>query len=93
MQYQVPQFIDIEDKIIGPLTLKQFGWLAGGGVLVMAAFFLLKLGFAILVSTPVVFMSVAFTFVKVQGMPLSRYLGSMAGFAFKPQEYRWGRKR
>jgi len=29
MQFQVPQFIEIEDKIFGPLTLKQFlyfGW-------------------------------------------------------------------
>ena len=24
MQYNVPQFVDVEDKIIGPLTLKQF---------------------------------------------------------------------
>ena len=25
MQFPVPQFTDVEDKIIGPLTLKQFG--------------------------------------------------------------------
>ncbi len=31
MRYQVPQFIEIEDKIFGPLTLKQFIYLAGGG--------------------------------------------------------------
>ena len=24
MQYQVPQFIEVEDKIFGPLTFKQF---------------------------------------------------------------------
>jgi hypothetical protein len=30
MQYQVPQFIEIPDKIFGPLTLKQFIYLAGG---------------------------------------------------------------
>src|SRR3989344_2665997 len=29
MEYQVPQFIEVEDKIIGPLTLKQFIYLAG----------------------------------------------------------------
>ena len=30
MQFQVPQFLDVEDKIIGPFTLKQFLYLAGG---------------------------------------------------------------
>lgn len=30
MQYQVPQFIEIEDKIFGKLTIKQFIYIAGG---------------------------------------------------------------
>lgn len=30
MQFQVPQFLEVEDKIIGPFTLKQFLYLAGG---------------------------------------------------------------
>lgn len=30
MQFKVPQFLDIEDKVIGPLTIKQFLYLAGG---------------------------------------------------------------
>ena len=30
MRFQVPQFIEVEDKIFGPLTLKQFIYLAGG---------------------------------------------------------------
>lgn len=30
MQFQVPQFIEVEDKIFGPLTFRQFVYLAGG---------------------------------------------------------------
>ena len=30
MQYQVPQFIDVEDKIFGPFTFKQFIYMVGG---------------------------------------------------------------
>ncbi|MBI2610646.1 PrgI family protein [Candidatus Kaiserbacteria bacterium] len=30
MQFQVPQFIEVEDKIFGPLTFKQFIYMAGG---------------------------------------------------------------
>lgn len=29
-QFQVPQFIEIEDKIFGPLTVKQFVYVLGG---------------------------------------------------------------
>ena len=30
MQFQVPQFIEVEDKIFGPLTFRQFVFIAGG---------------------------------------------------------------
>jgi hypothetical protein len=30
MQFQVPQFLDVEDKVIGPLTIKQFLYICGG---------------------------------------------------------------
>ncbi len=30
MRFEVPQFIDVEDKIFGPFTFKQFLYLAGG---------------------------------------------------------------
>ena len=30
MKFQVPQFIEVEDKIFGPLTIKQFIYIAGG---------------------------------------------------------------
>jgi hypothetical protein len=29
MQFQVPQFLDVEDKVIGPLTIKQFLYIVG----------------------------------------------------------------
>jgi len=31
MQFQVPQFLEIEDKIFGPFTFRQFVYLVGGG--------------------------------------------------------------
>ena len=45
MQFKVPQFIDVEDKLFGPLTFKQFAYLAGGGGLVFVAYKLLPLTF------------------------------------------------
>jgi hypothetical protein len=47
MRFKVPQFLDIEDKIFGPFTFRQFVYLAGGGgicyVLFQALGFLLGL--------------------------------------------------
>ncbi|PIQ91813.1 MAG: hypothetical protein COV70_01875 [Parcubacteria group bacterium CG11_big_fil_rev_8_21_14_0_20_39_22] len=38
MRFQVPQFIEVEDKIFGPLTIKQFIYLAGSGGLAFLIF-------------------------------------------------------
>ncbi len=57
MRYQVPQFIEIEDKIFGPLTLKQFIYLAGGGGLCLIFFSLLPLYIMVILSIPVIALS------------------------------------
>ena len=38
MQYPVPQFTEVEDKIIGPLSLKQFGIIFGAGIIVFLGY-------------------------------------------------------
>lgn len=89
MQYQVPQFIDIEDKIVGPLTLKQFLFLAGGGAIVFFFFTIFKIAFAIILGIPIAAASFLLAFGTIKGVSLPRYLASMIGFAFKPQKYLW----
>ena len=42
MKFQVPQFIATETKLIGPFTLKQFLWLASGGMLIFLLFAVLN---------------------------------------------------
>jgi hypothetical protein len=70
MRYQVPQFIEIEDKIFGPLTLKQFIYLAGGGGLCLIFFSLLPFYFTVILSIPVLAFSAALAFYQVNGRPL-----------------------
>lgn len=89
MQFAVPQFIDIEDKIIGPLTLKQFFYLAGGAGFFLVLFFILRLAWAIVLSFPVVVASFALAFLKIDEVPLPKFLASFIRYAFKPQEYLW----
>lgn len=80
MEYHVPQFIEVEDKIIGPLTLKQFIYIAGAGGLCIAAFAYLPLIAAILVALPVVGLAAALAFYKVNGKPFIEVLE--AGFNY-----------
>ena len=89
MQFQVPQFIEFEDKIVGPLTLKQFGYLAVGGVICFAFFFFLTNTFAIMLSIPVAAIVLALAFGRVKGVPLPKYIVSFVSFALKPQLYLW----
>ena len=69
MEYQVPQFIEVEDKIIGPLSLKQFIYLAGGAGFAVLTYFYLPFILWLLVALPVVALAIALTFYKVNGKP------------------------
>jgi hypothetical protein len=74
MEYQVPQFIEVEDKIFGPFTLKQFIYLAGGAGL--CAIFLLNLPFflGVLLAIPVAGLALALAFYKMNGKPFVEIL-------------------
>ena len=80
MEYQVPQFIEVEDKIIGPLTLKQFIYIAGGAGVCVVFFSYLSILFAILFSIPVVALAAALAFYKVNGKSFVEMLE--AGFSY-----------
>jgi hypothetical protein len=80
MEYQVPQFVEVEDKIVGPLTLRQFIYLAGTAGLVAIFVLLLPLFLAIILSIPVVALGAALTFYKVNGKSFIEMLE--AGFNY-----------
>lgn len=91
MQFQVPQFIDIEDRIIGPLTLKQFLYLAGAGGVLFILFMLLESFLFIFVAPPIAGVALALAFVKVNGRDFLFYLASLINFFTKPRLYLWQR--
>ena len=89
MQFQVPQFIDIEDKIFGPLTAKQFFYLAGGGALIFIMYVFLQFWLVILLGVPVAALSLSLAFLKINGIPFIKVLGSALGFATTNRLYLW----
>ncbi|MFH1171383.1 MAG: PrgI family protein [bacterium] len=74
MQFVVPQFIDVEDKILGPISVRQFIILIVGTGLIFAAYrfadFALFLVEAIFLATA----TMAFAFLRVNGRPFHFFL-------------------
>jgi hypothetical protein len=89
MQYQVPQFIEIEDKIFGPLTLKQFIYLAGGGGLCLLFFTLLPIYVAVMCMLPVIALALALAFYKVNDRPFIVVVEHAFGYFFGNKLYLW----
>jgi hypothetical protein len=91
MRFQVPQFIEVEDKIFGPLTWKQFLYVAGGGGLTLGIFTLLsnhKL-IAFIISAPIVALSLALAFIKINNRPFIIYLESVLSYFSGERLYIW----
>ncbi|MDO8430016.1 MAG: PrgI family protein [bacterium] len=92
MNFQVPQFIETEDRIIGPLTLKQFLYVATAGGISFFLFFFLQLWLWILITFVLAVISLSFAFIKVNGRPLSIIVFAAFNFYWKPRFYLWRRE-
>ena len=89
MQFQVPQFIESEDKIVGPLSLRQFMYVAAA-VGVSAALYFSVGGFVWVFGSLIAFaLAGAISFVKIEGRPFLNVILSAANFYWKPQLYVW----
>ncbi len=89
MRFQVPQFIDVEDKIFGPLTFKQFVYLAGGGGLCAILFTLLPKFIAFLVSAPVAIFALALAFYKINSKPFVEIVEAFVTYTLGSKLYIW----
>ena len=69
MRYQVPQFIEVEDKIFGPLTLKQFLYTAGGAASGFIIWSIFPTFIAVIIGAPVVIFFLALAFYKYNNRP------------------------
>ena len=87
MRFQLPQFIETEINIIGPFTLKQFLWIAAGTVFLFLDFTLFSGIVAIIIAIPVVAISGALAFLKIDDMPLINYIANLLSFAFGNKQY------
>jgi len=84
MQFIVPQFIDMEPKIIGPLSLRQFFTLVIGGMVVAVERRYSDLAMFIVLVIPTAAIFVTFTFANINGVPFHYFLLNFIGALSRP---------
>lgn len=89
MQFQVPQFIETEDKIIGPFTMRQFIYVSIGAVFSFILYFNVQPWLWAFLSVFILGAAIALALVKVGGRPLTHVALSAAKFYWQPQTYVW----
>ncbi len=90
MQFRVPQFIDLEDKVFGPFTLKQFGYMVGAGGLSFIIWTLIPIKFiAVVLIAPVAGLFLALAFVKFNNRTFGEILQSAFTYYTGSKVFTW----
>ncbi len=93
MRFEIPQFIEVEDKLFGPFSFKQFLYLAGGAGLAYTVIRLLPLFIGIPLAIPIAGFALALVFYRPNNRPFSAMLQAMFGYFTKSRFYLWKQKR
>ncbi len=89
MRYQVPQFIEIEDKIIGSLTIKQFVYVVGGIGMSFIIYTYITFYIALILIAIIIPLSLALAFYKVNNKPFIDFMESAFMYYTKQNLYIW----
>lgn len=89
MQYQVPQFIETEDKVVGPFSLRQFLYVGVAAGISGICYFLVQPWLFFIIAFILIGGALALSFVKINGRPLIKIGVSAFNFYWRPQAYIW----
>lgn len=73
-QFTVPQFIDVEDKIIGPITTRQFIIMLAGFILIAIFYRIFDFALFIVSGILIILITGALSFVKINGRPFHFFI-------------------
>lgn len=91
MQSSVPQYIDIEDKIVGPFTWKHIGWLLGMCAVLLVMYTAFDFQLFLIAGGPTALAFLAFAFYRPSGMPMVKFVFHGVFFLFRPKVSVWER--
>ena len=89
MRFKVPQNIDIEDRILGPLTMVQFIYAVIGGGACYTIFMSIPAPFSYFLMVPVALFVIGLIFVKINERPFLAFLVAMIEFLSTPKQRVW----
>ncbi|MBI5005405.1 MAG: PrgI family protein [Candidatus Lloydbacteria bacterium] len=89
MRYEVPQFIEVEDKVFGPLTIRQFLYLTGGAGLSYLLWVSFPTFFAVLFIIPVVALALALAFYQINNRSFAQAIENGVQYFFSNKLYLW----
>lgn len=89
MQYSVPQYIDIEDKIAFQLTAKQLGWFALAGFFIFLSYNFLPHVMFYVALVVFILLALAFSFLKPFGVPFAVFVSFGFLHLVKPKFFIW----
>ena len=92
MRFTVPQFIEHEAKIVGPLTFKQFTYIGIAAAICFILYFSVPFSVFILACIFIGGASIALAFLKIGGRSLPGVMGSFLKFKLSPRMYLWKKK-
>lgn len=92
-QFQVPQFIEREAKLIGPFTLKQSFLLGAGGAMLFVLWFIVEKWLFLILAFPIALLMMLLAFLKINGRPLVDFFASFFSFFISPQLFIWQKRR
>ncbi|MFH0955594.1 MAG: PrgI family protein [Candidatus Falkowbacteria bacterium] len=73
-QFIVPQFIDVEDKIIGPVTTRQFVIMLGGFLIIAISYKLFDFSLFVTFGMITLLITGIFAFLKINGRPFHYFI-------------------
>lgn len=73
-QFVVPQFLDVEDKIIGPITARQFIILVVDFIVLAILYRLLAFGYFLAVGVIILGAGLVLAFIRINGHPFHFFL-------------------
>lgn len=90
-QYVVPQFIDVEDKIFGPVTTRQFIILLVAGLIIFIAFKLADTALFIFLLAVLGGFALILAFVKINGQPFHYFILNITQTLRRPSLRLWNK--
>ena len=91
-QAVVPQFIDVEDKILGPITTRQFAILIIDGLVMFIIYKLLYIWYALAVDLLLLAAGLVLAFVRINGQPFHFFLLNFVQTLRRPDVRVWNKE-